>query len=474
MNTDRFYELHLDEKFEILELGKGKEHHHKFLIRCKGCGEAHWHQDDVLRKQTKSIWCPFCGNTNYVSKAKPYIKKGYHTPEAIAARKKTVQKITAIRRQQGEDIYRQKVESLGVDFTYLRRDWSKPHKMWVICNRCGAELLRGDDVIKGKANNFRCDKCGNGMKAFSDFANEVLDFYQNGHSQQETIEKFGVSKNELQTWAKRRGVTNGRTISEINREKAAVGAAKVIAKSGIKFEQKMSEQGFDLVSEYRGKDTKVTLRCQKCGSQFERTIGSANHGVNCPFCLEEERKARKQELEKKKLADKLLREAEKTKREEEKNRKFDEIHLCKVCGKEYTPRQYMGSCGLKFFSNPGYCSKTCRVNWGKRKKKPKNRKKSHCKHYSRAKKLGLPVEKGVTLPKLYKRDNGICQICGMVCVYSDDWRSDLYPSMDHIIPLNNDPLKQGGHTWKNVQLAHRICNSNKRDYVGKEWHNDAC
>lgn len=388
------------------------------------------------------------------------------------------------RRVKGEESYRQKVESLGVDFTFLRRDWSKPHskKMWVKCNRCGAELLRGDDVIKGKANNFHCDKCGNGIKAFSDFANEVLEFYQNGHSQREIMEKFGISRNDLQNWVKRRGVTNGRTISEINREKAAVGAAKIIAKAGVKFKQRMFEQGFDVISEYRGKDAKVTLRCQKCGEQFERTIHHLTHeGARCPFCLEEERKARLQEICEKRLAEKKERNAirkaewELRRKEAEAKRNFrlDEIHVCKVCGGSYSIRSYMESIGTTYERDSGFCSKKCRSE-NQRLLQKKRKKRSHGNHYHRAKELGLPVERGVTLPKLYKRDNGICQICGMVCVYSDDWLSDLYPSMDHIIPLNNDPEKRGGHTWKNVQLAHRICNSNKRDYVGKEWHNDAC
>lgn len=75
MKTDRFYALKLDELFEIIELGSSGEHHHKFKIRCKACGQEHWHDDAVLRKQVNYIRCPFCKNSNFVSKAKPYVKK---------------------------------------------------------------------------------------------------------------------------------------------------------------------------------------------------------------------------------------------------------------------------------------------------------------------------------------------------------------------------------------------------------------
>ena len=72
----------------------------------------------------------------------------------------------------------------------------------------------------------------------------------------------------------------------------------------------------------------------------------------------------------------------------------------------------------------------------------------------------------ITLEKLYNRSGGICAICGNVCDYSD-YRIDNnifiagnnYPSIDHIKPLS----KRGSHTWDNIQLAHKRCNSIKSD-----------
>ena len=68
----------------------------------------------------------------------------------------------------------------------------------------------------------------------------------------------------------------------------------------------------------------------------------------------------------------------------------------------------------------------------------------------------------VTLKNLYERDGGICQICGEPCDWQDkSWGTNgpMYPSLDHIIPRANG----GTHTWDNVQLAHCICNSYKRE-----------
>ena len=53
------------------------------------------------------------------------------------------------------------------------------------------------------------------------------------------------------------------------------------------------------------------------------------------------------------------------------------------------------------------------------------------------------------------------------CFYYGSPQAPLYPTMDHIIPIS----KGGGHTWENVQVAHRVCNLNKSNKIGKEWNN---
>lgn len=77
------------------------------------------------------------------------------------------------------------------------------------------------------------------------------------------------------------------------------------------------------------------------------------------------------------------------------------------------------------------------------------------------------VDKGITLKKLFKRDDGICHICGGKCDYEDYWYTkndifvagDNYPVIDHVIPVK----KGGVHSWENVRLAHKLCNTKKSD-----------
>lgn len=60
---------------------------------------------------------------------------------------------------------------------------------------------------------------------------------------------------------------------------------------------------------------------------------------------------------------------------------------------------------------------------------------------------------------VYLRDGWICQHCKKRVNKELKWPHPKSPSLDHIIPLN----KGGTHTYKNVQLAHLLCNMSKKD-----------
>lgn len=152
-------------------------------------------------------------------------------------------------------------------------------------------------------------------------------------------------------------------------------------------------------------------------------------------------------------------------------------------------------CGNTFFSSSKtatFCSEECRLQWksehaapmliyfhecehcGKKFESPQKtrkfcsdgcqRKSYDKKHEIRRrtrKKINGDADYSISLKRLYKRDQGICAICGEEVDMMCDPNSNEYGSIDHIIPL----AKGGTHTWDNVQLAHRICNSNKRDII---------
>ena len=325
---------------------------------------------------------------------------------------------------------------------------------------------------------------GRTNKRFTLFVDGVLEYYAAGHTVTETAQHFDVTKNQVRYWAKTRHVSNGRTFEQGGREcnlKRSQGLLpmpqganeRVKELASQRWSARLNTLGFELI-EWRGKQSGVTLKCMKCGEVFDR---SSYRGVNCPRCYSDACRSRAEEKKRQQLEEqerkKLLRKEKHKGLELEEQQRLNAPHICEECGKVYTIRSYMANTGYKYRRHSGVCSAECRDKRKKRKQEECSKKRgAHSEHhYDRAKRLGLPAEKGVTLKKLYKRDGGICQICGLVCDYSGNGLSDLYPSIDHIIPLGRDTEKVGGHTWANVQLAHRICNSVKSAKRGEEWSN---
>lgn len=109
-------------------------------------------------------------------------------------------------------------------------------------------------------------------------------------------------------------------------------------------------------------------------------------------------------------------------------------------------------CGKDFYSKASKvmtCSDHCRRQ---RTTQLRNRR------YRHLQKIGK-FDESVTLENVFKKYNGICQICGKALSFDASVTGDEYPSVDHIIPLS----KGGTHEWDNVQLLCRKCNYIKRD-----------
>ena len=142
----------------------------------------------------------------------------------------------------------------------------------------------------------------------------------------------------------------------------------------------------------------------------------------------------------------VRKEAEK-KANKAKYLEYEAEHECVVCGSKYIAHHPFAK----------YCSKTC-ARKNTRSRDNQNRYKN------------ITVDKGITLPKLAKRDQNQCQICGLFVNWEDFIETDktkicgdMYPSIDHIMPISLG----GMHSWNNVQLAHRGCNTKKKNkYIG--------
>lgn len=123
------------------------------------------------------------------------------------------------------------------------------------------------------------------------------------------------------------------------------------------------------------------------------------------------------------------------------------IHVCKNCGKEYCT-------AVTGYNSYLYCSKKCQQRWHDRVKND----------HRIDMMLKREHDTDITLEKLFNRDGGVCYICGKLCSWDDISEregtmiaGDNYPSIDHVKPVS----KGGTHTWNNIKLACRKCNTLK-------------
>lgn len=109
--------------------------------------------------------------------------------------------------------------------------------------------------------------------------------------------------------------------------------------------------------------------------------------------------------------------------------------LCEVCGKEY----------LTYFPQAKTCSGECS---------------SILRNRNRVKR----IKSRYKIQAVFDAYNGICQICGEPCDWTDakvvngvKCMGNKYPTIDHIVPVS----KNGEDKIENIQLAHMICNAKK-------------
>jgi 5-methylcytosine-specific restriction endonuclease McrA len=223
---------------------------------------------------------------------------------------------------------------------------------------------------------------------------------------------------------------------------------------------------FVYIGGYKNCESIITCKCLKCGT--ERTISAQRirrphirSMIPCECCIEiEKAQATKQqkycaicgvEIDNSRIVCSTECEAERAVRMREQ--KFiPKLKKCRECGNEYMTEFRRGGIGLIEF-----CSEKCKEEATTKVKQEQHRRKD----IKRRKRLAEngKADYSITLRKVIQKFGLTCALCGKKVNTKVHSNHNDYPSIDHIIPVS----KGGTHTWGNVQLAHRGCNSTKNN-----------
>jgi 5-methylcytosine-specific restriction endonuclease McrA len=248
-------------------------------------------------------------------------------------------------------------------------------------------------------------------------------YFAEGHTAKETAEEFDTTVGYVRRICKGVRTGNQYTNGLFDREANA-----------IRYINERTPM-FEYAGNFTGVDGYVDLKCKTCGRVMRKSFVCVKQSkARCQYCYEKDIEERKQK--KQVEHDKIMKQrAEDRKVQAALNRKYKQetMRVCPICNSV-------------FIGSKKYCSAKCR---------DKN-------HYM----MKDGYRYLFPLDEVYKRDNGVCYLCGGLCDWNDYKEVDgvivygnNYPSRDHVIPKS----KGGLNDWGNIRLAHRWCNSCKAD-----------
>ena len=262
---------------------------------------------------------------------------------------------------------------------------------------------------------------------------EMREYVKEGHTRKDAADKFGVAVKTAKAICAGLGVCAERAYRNqftSGDYDAEVHVRELIAER---------TPNFEYVGNYTGADGNIDIKCRKCGTTMTRSMISVRHrNVRCRICEQREIKER-QEREKRERVEKEI--------QKEFARQIiqytqPQLNVCICCGNLFAS-----------ITEQKYCSTECSKRYNNARKKDR-----------RIRKIKARQKDVITIQRLYERDKGVCHLCQGVCDWNDyEIKDDAfiagndYPSIDHIIPVSQN----GVHSWDNVKLAHRGCNSRR-------------
>lgn len=320
---------------------------------------------------------------------------------------------------------------------------------------------------------------GRKRKKGTDLTDKILELYSQGYGTYQIADRLGCSRTLVVKVADENGIerrsthisnetkdkieelyTQGKGIRIITRELNTTRHTVVrclrdrgydTARNStgkLTIEKVMERLGdqWEYVSGYERYNSKIVVRCRHCGTEKEVSRQSALYegGLGECRCFKQERRIEAE-------TEKILGFWQELQKPRPLFKDFV-VASCRNCGKPFVKE-----------GQSRFCSDKCRKSSSKAQRYRHDDRRLRRKNASEC--------DNITLDALINRDGLNCWICGEPCDLEDSFWIDKtfyagnrYPSIDHVIPL----AKGGTHTWDNVRVAHRICNSIKGDSVSND------
>lgn len=271
--------------------------------------------------------------------------------------------------------------------------------------------------------------------------NEVITLRENNTSIEGIAKQLNLSEGTVRNWCRKYnlgGVRCKHKGNQYSNRNKQLELAKEKYLSGKSWEY---TEGFTTIDEHS------IFKCKKCGCKQEISwvnfrSNNRKNNPTCLNCLE----INKEKLKRLKLLD----------REEAKRLKRVEI----------------SKRGIQASFNFCECGEAISIHSKRCKECNKRIYNATHEHKRRMLTKQQLVDKDISLKKLSERDGNVCWTCGQKVNWEDKKEvkgivicGEDYPSIDHIIPLS----KGGEHSWQNIKLCHRRCNT--KNY--HDWQKDA-
>lgn len=281
----------------------------------------------------------------------------------------------------------------------------------------------------------------------------IIKLRESGLSYKEISDKLGISVRRVDRICKKYKIR----ISDEARKRIRAKADDSLKLSNEEVALRVSTNTlgrWTYIEGYKNCDSSIVIECAKCHNRSAIVAQSIFRKSCCPICKycvsvekTEQERIQKYEVRKQKLYNSLQKELAK---------EFSEIdNMVKACNR----------CGTFIYGKYIRLCSECKAE-SELKNKRAQYHRAEVKRMLRIK--TAMVDRDINLISLYNRDKGVCHLCGDKCDLDDKEEIDgviicgnSYPSIDHVIPL----AKGGLHSWSNVKLAHRICNSIKGDMI---------